>query len=391
MIKIDKYDCIIIGSGFCGSVIARIIAERNKKVLVLERRNHIAGNMYDEKDSTGILVQRYGPHVFHTNNYEIFKFIKKYDVWKDYKLKCAVDINGITSPSPFNLKTIELLYKKEKANLLKKHLKLKFKNKRTISILELIKSNEKIIKEYGKLLFEKDYKPYTLKQWGLAPHELDISVLNRVPVRLDYIDYYHNKKYRALPKNGYTVFFKKLLNHKNINVKLNTDGLKFITVDSENKRILHYNKPINIPVVYTGAIDELLDYCYGHLPYRSLRFEYKTINIDSFQETPVMIHPMAAGFTRITEFKKMLAQNISGCTTIAYEYPVNADDKNELYYPVLTKKNIILYKKYCNKIKGISNLFLCGRLADYKYYNMDNAIKRAINVSKKLFNTGLQK
>jgi len=377
----DKCDCIIVGAGFCGSVIARKIAEQGKKVLILERRNHIAGNMYDEIDSNGILVQRYGPHIFHTNSKEVYEFITRYDAWNNFHHKPAVEMNGIVTPAPANFTTIDLLYSKEEAEVLKTSLETRYPGKKNVTILELLECDDKVIKEYAKKLYELNYQPYTAKQWGIPLEEVDPNVLKRVPIRLDYIDGYFDDEFQCMPEKSYTHFFKNLLDHENIQVMLDTDALDMLEVIPEKGQVLFKNKPISVPVVYTGAIDELLDYKYGQLPYRSLRFDYHTKNVDSFQEASVVAYPKAEGYTRITEFKKLPPQNVKGRTTIAYEYPLPADkESNEPYYPISTDENLSLYNKYKSDIKKIPNVFLCGRLADYKYYNMDAAILQAFDV-----------
>jgi UDP-galactopyranose mutase len=345
--------------------------------------------MYDEIDANGILVQRYGPHAFHTNEKEVFDFITGYDDWVDYKLNVAVVIGTAVTPTPANFKTIDLLYDREEAGALKTRIKTLYAGQKTAAVTDLLKCEDADVSQYAQKLFELNYRPYTVKQWGIPPEEIDPSVLKRVPVRLDYTDGYFDDTYQCLPKNGFTNFFRNLLNHKNIEVLLDTDALNMIKVDVKNRRITFENKPILIPVVYTGAIDELLDYRYGPLPYRSLRFDFQTINTDSFQDAPLVAHPGAEGYTRITEYKKIPVQNISGFTTVAYEYPLPANKVagNEPYYPILTGDNVSLYDKYNSGLNCIPNLFLCGRLADYKYYNMDAAIMRAFDVFKNIMQT----
>jgi len=379
MIDISRIDCIIIGAGFCGSVVARKLAEYGKRVLILERRNQIAGNMYDEIDSNGILVQRYGPHIFHTNSKEVFEFITKYDTWTKYIHKVAVDMDGTITPSPPNYETIDLLYKKEEACVLKAQLEKNYNGRKTVTILELLDSDNILIRQYAEILYEMNYRPYTVKQWGIPPEVINPSIFKRVPVRLDYTNAYFDDEFQCMPEKGYTHFFNKLLDHKNIEIRLNINALDILYADTEKKHLLFEGKPISIPVVYTGAIDEMLEYRYDQLPYRSLRFDYETKNIDSFQDTSVVNYPKAEGYTRITEYKKLLPQNIQGITTIVYEYPLPADriDGNEPYYPVLTDDSNVLYNRYLYDLRGIQNLFLCGRLADYKYYNMDNAVMQA--------------
>ena len=387
MTDIGKIDCIIIGAGFCGSVIARKLAEQNKKTLVIERRNHTAGNMYDETDSSGILVQRYGPHIFHTKSKEVYEFITKYDTWIDYHHQPAVEMDGIITPSPANFKTIDLLYNKEEAATLKLQLEKRYNGQKTVSILELLDCENPLIKQYAERLYDLNYRPYTAKQWGISPEEVDPGVLKRVPIRLDYTNGYFDDEFQCMPEKGYTHFFKNLLAHENIQVRLNTNALDTIKVDTEKRLIFFESQPLSIPVVYTGAIDELLACRHGQLPYRSLRFDYQTKNVNSFQEASVLAYPKAEGYTRITEFKKLPPQNIPGVTTVAYEYPLDADVDNEPYYPVLNDNSAALYDRYLRDVQGIANLFLCGRLADYRYYNMDMAILRAFDVFEALEKT----
>jgi UDP-galactopyranose mutase len=385
----SEVDCVVIGAGFCGSVIARKLAEAGKKVLIFERRNHIAGNMYDENDSAGILIQKYGPHIFHTHDKNVYDFITKYSEWSDYHHAPAVELNGIVTPSPSNYKTIDVLYNAEDASNLKAHLEKRYPKQKSVTILELYDCEDNLIKQFAEKLFELNYRPYTVKQWGTPPEKVDPATLKRVPVRLDYSEGYFDDAFQCMPQNGYTHFFQNLLNHENIEVKLNADALKMFSFDIANKQVLMEGKPISVPIVYTGAVDELMKYQYGELPYRSLKFELKTLEQDSFQPASVVAYPFAEGYTRITEFKKLPPQNIPGKTTIAYEYSLSADRKQnqEPYYPIITDDNVQLHTKYVSDISKIPNLFLCGRLADYKYYNMDMAILRAFDVFEEVERT----
>jgi UDP-galactopyranose mutase len=374
-----------VGAGFCGSVIARRLAEEdNKKVLVIERRKHIAGNAYDEVNEYGILVQKYGPHIFHTNNSEVYQFISKYGVWEDYKLNCEVFMDGINTPSPFNFKTIDQFYTLNDAEILKEQLRKEYPNRDKATIVEMLESDNPVVKEYADMLFQKDYSLYTAKQWGIAPSEIDISVLKRVPVRFDYEDMYFDDNYECLPQKGYTNFFAELLNHENITVQIGKDALESIRIDEANQAILIDAKESKIPVVFTGPVDELLSFKYGRLPYRSLNFQYKTIEVDSYQNAPVVAYPQVPDYTRITEYTKLPYQNAHGKTTIAVEFPLQykpaTDTYVEPYYPIINDSNMTTYTEYIAHIRDIENLFLCGRLADYKYYNMDNAIERAFVV-----------
>ncbi len=378
-----RYDFVIAGSGLSGSTYARIAAEKGFKVLVIERRKVLAGNLYDEKDSSGVLVQRYGPHTFHTNDDEVWTFIQRFARWEPYKLVCEVDMLGNSTPSPFNFKTIDQFFPSQKAVEIKDRLKKYYPNSVTITIVELLKHTDPLIREYAEFLFTNDYSLYTAKQWGLRPEDVDVSVLKRVPVRLDYKEMYFTDKYEALPKEGYTQFVKKLLGHKNIQV-IHGDIKNFIKL--KDNRIFFHNIEAgnNCRLVYTGAIDELFDYEYGTLPYRSLRFEYEELPQSSYQNAAIVAYPQVKGFTRITEYTKLPVQNVGDKTIIAKEYPLMYEINKgmEPYYPIPTHVSAKQYGKYKDKADLFENLILCGRLAEYRYYNMDQAIKSVIDNCK---------
>ena len=380
-------DAYIIGSGFAGSIIARYLAEKeNKKVLVLERRDHIGGNMYDFVDRNGILVHKYGPHTFHTDQKNLYDHISKYGQWQDYKLQCMVFMEGKFTPSPFNYQTIDDFYPQEEATQIKAALQECYHGKNKVTIVEMLESKHPTVREYANFLFEKDYSLYTAKQWGISASEIDPGVLKRVPVRLSYDKNNFDDAIQVLPKKGYTEFFQNMLSHSNIEVRLKTDARKHIAVDTDNRRVCFNNKKINVPVIYTGAIDELLNWRFGKLPYRSLYFEYVSKEMESYQNAPIVAYPQAEGYTRITEYNKLPVQEKTGCTTIAVEYPLQYKDgeKMEPYYPIPTTDNIERYQKYKYELQTIQNLFLCGRLAEYKYYNMDQVVARALEVCEEL-------
>ena len=381
-----SYSYVIAGSGLSGSVYARQMAEKGHKVLVLERRNHIGGNVYDEKDSNGILIHKYGPHIFHTNSDEVYQFINRFAEWEPFKLKCEVEMLGKSTPSPFNFKTIDQFYSLEKATLLKDTLKAKYPGSVTVTIVELLNDDNELIREYANFLFENDYSLYTAKQWGIKPSEIDISVLKRVPVRLDYESMYFTDKYECMPLDGYTSFVKKLLSHNNIDVKLKVDALDKITLSEGNIHYGNLDVTEDCKFVYTGPIDRLFGYCFGELPYRSLRFDYKTEAKDSFQNAPVVAYPQVPDFTRITEYKKLPVQDVKGKTSYAVEYPLSykAGSESEPYYPIPTEQSSGLYARYQEMSHKYEGLILCGRLAEYKYYNMDQAILSVLNNTKTL-------
>lgn len=380
-------EVVIIGSGFAGSIMARLFADDNKKVKLYEKRNHIAGNMYDYIDENGIRIQKYGPHTFHTNNKEVYEFISKFCKMEKYRLKCEAVIDNEPTPSPFNFKTIDQFYGKEDATRLKNKL-LDYYGRESATVLEMLNCDETIIREYAEFLFKKDYSLYTAKQWGKKPEEIDPSVLERVPVVFNYNDTYFYDEYEAIPENGFTEIFENMLNHPNIEVQLNTDALKHIRFDKEKGKILFDGE--DIPVFFTGPIDELFNNEYGKLPYRSLYFEYETLDTDSYQNVAIVAHPADAEYTRITEYTKLPFQEVGKKTVIAKEYSVEYDKDNEKgnepYYPILTDESKEIYSKYLELSKKYNNLYLCGRLADFKYYNMDQVIDRTLKLYQSIKN-----
>ena len=385
---INDCDLIIIGCGFSGGLIAHFAAKRlGRRVLILEKRDHIAGNMYDERDpETGILVQKYGPHSFHTDNIQVFELVRELGDWEPFVLRARAQIQNRLTPSPFNFQTIEDYFPPERAIEIKTHLVNEFSYRPKVTILEMLCSSNPVVAEYADFLFRQDYQPYTAKQWGIEPEELDVSVLQRVPVRLSYIDQYFDDRYQMQPKGGYTAFFEKLLSDPKIDVRLSADAGQHLTL-KEDGVILLDGEAVNVPIVYTGALDELFQCRYGKLPYRSLSFEYRTLPTSDFQPTPGVAYPLVDGYTRITEFSKLmpLPPNTDK-TIIAYEYPekYGSDKGKEAYYPILTAESQKLYLRYLEEAKRYPLLYPCGRLGDFKYYNMDQAISRAAALFEKL-------
>ena len=389
---VSGYDILVVGCGFVGSVIAYLAAKDGKRVLIIERRGHIAGNMYDEVDKvTGIIIQKYGPHSFHTESDEVYDFITSVGEWYPFTLTARVEMLGKVVPSPFNFTAIETYFAPAKAHAIKKRLADTYRYAPKMTIVDLLKSDDPLIKEYADFLFENDYRPYTVKQWDIKPEELDISVLSRVPVRFDYIDRYFDDRYQMMPEGGFTAFFEKLLDNPLIKIELDCDALDYIKPDTDTCS-LHWNgELLSMPVIYTGALDELFGRRFGKLPYRSLWFDYKTLDTDSFQDTPGVAHPMAEGYTRITEYTKLPPQDGKGKTVVAYEYPTiyGSEKGKEPYYPVLTEEAKRIYSRYESLAGQINNLHIGGRLADFKYYNMDQAVLKALKLYKTIagFNT----
>lgn len=382
-----SYDAIVVGCGLTGAVIARYVAERmHKNVLILERRAHIGGNMYDYVNEEGILVHKYGPHTFHTKKKELYDFICRYTDWENYKLTCGAVINGKYTPTPFNFQTIDDFFDREKAKSIKAAISEAFPNQDTATVLELLYHENPLIREYADFLFVNDYSPYTAKQWGVSPDKIDPSVLKRVPLRFNYEIGYFDDEYQVMPRESYCKFFENLLDHKNISLELNTNASSRIKLDQQRNTIFFDGEIYKGNVIYTGAIDELFGTKYGALPYRSLKFQWQTELRQSFQEAPVVAYPQAEGYTRITEYTKLPLQYVGNKTTYAIEYPITykADEQTEPYYPVLTEESKRLFEKYQEDAAQYASLYVCGRLGEFQYYNMDQALERAIVVCKRI-------
>ena len=376
-------DCLIVGCGLSGAVVARHLAEHGKQITIWERRDHIGGNMYDYVDEHGFLVQKYGPHTFHTKKKELYDYMCRFGRWQDYKLTCGAAWGGKYTPTPFNFTTIDTFYPAEKAELLKEKLKKAFSGRDTATVVEVLAHPDEDIRGYAEFLFQNDYAPYTAKQWGVSPSEIDPSVLKRVPLRFSYEEGYFDDPYQVMPEQSFTHFFQNLLDHPNIHVELGVEALDHIQI--RNDRIILDGAPLEIPVVYTGALDELFGGIYGRLPYRSLRFEWKYEDKESLQDAPVVAYPQEAGYTRITEYKKLPVQTGTG-TSYALEYPLTYQEgtQQEPYYPVLTEQSQQQYEQYRRAAEAVPNLICCGRLADFKYYNMDQALEQALRACENI-------
>ena len=360
------YKNIIVGAGLSGAIIARKIAEeKNESVLLIDKREHIGGNVYDYRDNkTGITVQKYGPHMFHTNNKQVWDFLSRYTGWHLHSFKPNVIIEGNPVTLPFNLNSIHQVFPNETAQKLEDKLIACYGYGRKIPILELKNSQDSDLLFLANFVYENVFKNYTIKQWGLKPEEIDSTVTARVPVLISYDDRYFQDKYQAVPQNGYTKMIENILNHPNIKVKLKTE---YKEIDGDFER-----------VIYTGSIDEYFNYKYGELPYRSLVFDIKTVDKEYYQKTAMVNYPNDYDFTRITEHKHFLDEK-SPQTVISLEYPKAFKiGENERYYPISNSENQTLYEKYKEEAKSIPNLYFVGRLGDYKYYNMDLAVERAL-------------
>lgn len=383
MINFSEYNAVVVGCGLTGGVIARHLAEQGKKVVILEKRDHIGGNMFDYTDEYGMLVQKYGPHTFHTRKRELYDYMLRFEEWEDYKLTCGAFIDGKCTPTPFNFQTIDDYYSPEDSAELKKHIRAAFPDRETATVVEVMQNPDPLVSGYAKFLFEKDYSLYTAKQWGVSPEEIDPSVLKRVPLRFSYDVGYFDDEFQVMPKHSFTEFFKRLLSHDNITVKLGVNALDHVSV-SDGKLLLN-GAQCKTPVIYSGALDELFGGKFGKLPYRSLRFDWKHEDKDSIQDMPVVAYPQAEGFTRITEYNKLPVQCGKGTSyAVEYSLPVNSQSDCEPYYPVLTEESQKQYAKYKALADSVPNLICCGRLGDFKYYNMDQALERALEICEKI-------
>lgn len=374
----------IIGSGIVGCVIARELADHGHTVTIYERRNHIGGNLYDYTDEYGIRVQQYGPHIFHTNDEDIYNYFTKYCHVENYNLVCGSVMDGQCVPTAFDFQSIDTFFPDEK-EVIKDRIQKIFKGRTSATVLELLECDDEYVQKFANFLYEKDYRPYTAKQWGISPSEIDRSIFKRVPILFSYGSKYFNDPYQIMPTNGYMELITNLVEHPSINIHLNTDGLDIFTF--KNNNVFKNDTIIDGTLIYTGPIDELFHCDIGELPYRSLRFKWVHEDIDSFQDMPVVAYPQAADYTRITEYKKLPIQQVSG-TTYAVEYPLpyKPGQKQEPYYPVPSEESNILYCKYRDRTNTIQNLICCGRLADYQYYNIDQAISRALGIASNLLN-----
>ena len=361
-----KYDYLIIGAGFAGSVMAeRLASQLDKKVLIVEKRNHIGGNAYDKYDEHGILVHRYGPHIFHTNSKKVFDYLSLFTEWIPYEHKVLANLNGELYPIPINRITLNKLYNLNlKTEDEVKEFYDSVKEKRN----PILTSEDIIINQVGRDLFEKFFKSYTKKQWNLEPKDLSSTVCGRIPVRTNDDCRYFTDIYQFMPKEGYTAMFRRMLNHPNIEVMLDIDYKKVLN----NVR---FDK-----MIYTGPIDYFFDYEFGKLPYRSIKFEYKNFDTEFYQSTAqVNFVDENYLFTRVVEHKYLSKQNYKG-TTVSFEY---SSEDGEPFYPVPKAESKGLYQKYFHRSQRLDSVTFVGRLAEYQYYNMDQVVANTLKIFEK--------
>ena len=364
---------LVVGCGISGAVIANLIATvLNEKVLIIDKKDHIAGNCFDYKDKNGIMIHKYGSHIFHTSNEKVWNFVRKFTDFNQYMHKVIALIDGIETTIPFNFNTLYDVFPETFARRLEEKLLAKFEYNKKVPILEFQKQDDEDLKFLANYVYEKVFLHYTTKQWGVSPEDVDGAVTARVPVYLSKDNRYFQDKYQGIPLEGYTKMIEKMLKHPNIEVKLKTD-YKDVKGDFER-------------VFYTGAIDEYFDYELGELPYRSVNFKLEEYDREFYQSNSVVNYPCNYDFTRIHEYKHYLNDK-SSKTVIAKEYSEFFElGKNERYYPIPKDENAELYNKYSQKAKNLNNVYFLGRLGDYKYYDMDKAIARAIELFEEVCN-----
>ena len=404
----QRYDCLVIGAGFAGATVAGELARAGKKILVLEKRPHVGGNAYDCLDDHGVLIHKYGPHIFHTNDKRVFEYLSQYTDWLDYQHRVVANVPKDGTPQerqeypvPFNLTSLETAFGPKKGKALGEKLISAYGAEKKVTILELRQSKDPEISALADYVYDHVFVQYTMKQWGQTPEEIDPNTTARVPVFLSRDDRYFQDKYQGMPIEGYTPLFQKLLRHPNITLKLSADARRHLSLEAG--KLLLDGEPFDGAVVYTGQADELFDFQFGPLPYRTLDFQFETwqeqlpgkpvpagrrpLPAGEFYQTHATVnYTMDKPYTRITEFKRLTGQDLPGLTTIMKEHSRSyTGAPGEIpYYAIINEENNALYAKYKAEAERYPNLRLLGRLAEYKYYNMDAIVGRALALADEL-------
>lgn len=381
-----KKEVFIVGAGFSGATCARILAENGYQVTVIDKNNHIGGNAYDEWQD-GILIHKYGPHIFHTNDKEVFDFLSRFCEWFTYEHRVLAQLENAIVSVPFNLESLHKCFPKTEADEIESCLEKEYGHSKKIGILQLKQNPNPQIQDFANFVAKNIFVTYSEKQWGTPVENLDPNTLSRVPVYISYEDRYFTDKFQCQPKEGYTRLFENMLNHPNISIKLNVKAEDILSI-KDNKTFID-GKPFDGEIIFTGPIDEFCEGKFGNLPYRSLKFEYEQFEKDSFQPAAVVNYTVSEKFTRISEFKKFTTPNPpQDKTIIIKEYSLQYEPQKGLtpYYPIINQDNIDIYEKYKQDLSACKNFHLLGRLGSYKYINMDMAVKLAVELCDKILN-----
>ncbi len=363
--RTEHFDYLVVGAGFAGAVLAeRLASVLSKRVLVVDKRDHVAGNAFDYLDASGLLVHKYGPHIFHTNSTEVVEYLSRFTSWRDYEHRVLASVDGRLLPVPINIDTLNRLYD---LNLDAVSMKA-FLASRAETVASIRTSEDIVVSRIGRELYQKFFQGYTRKQWGLDPSELDASVAGRIPVRFDHDDRYFTDTFQAMPRDGFTCMFERMLDHRNITVRTGVNYADIAKTYSGVRKI------------FTGPVDEYFDYRFGPLPYRSLEFKHETHDRQWYQAAPVVNYPNEHPYTRVTEFKYLTGQ-VSAKTSVVFEYPRAEGDP---YYPIPRPENALLYARYKELADQASDVHFVGRLATYRYYNMDQVVAQALTTFRRI-------
>ena len=384
----EKFDVLAVGAGYAGAVAARALADQGKRVLVLERRDHIGGNAYDRPDQAGVLIHQYGPHIFHTNSTRVFDYLSRFTRWRPYEHQVVANLpdgdGRLEYPVPFNLVSLRAAFPPEKARALAEKLVSAYGMEKKVTILELRQNPDPELSALADYVYGHVFVRYTMKQWGQTPEEIDPNTTARVPVFLSEDCRYFQDAYQGMPLEGYTPMFERMLDHPNITLELGTDALNRLDLSGEVLKA--DGVPFEGPVIYTGQADELFRFRLGPLPYRTLDFRFETLDQTWFQSRGTVNYTVDQPYTRITEFKHMTGQELEGRTTIVKEFSraYTGAPEETPYYAIINGENNALYARYRALAERFPNLHLLGRLAEYKYYNMDAIVARALELAGQL-------
>lgn len=375
-----QFDAIVAGAGAAGCTAARVLAEeKGMKVLVIDRRDHIAGNCYDTTDSHGVMIHQYGPHIFHTNDGRIYEYLSRFTKWRTFTHEVAANIHGRLIPVPFNLNSLHMAFNEAQALRIEDKLLARYGMENRVPILTLMKDEDPDLEAAGRYVYENIYLHYTMKQWGKKPEEIDPAVTERVPVVITRRnDYFPTDRWQGVPEQGFTAMFANMLDHPGITVRLNTEATELLSFEDGQIRFRDTSEIFTGALVFTGAVDELFGCRYGRLPYRTLRFAFEYHDKDTYQGRSVVNYTVSEDFTRITEYKFLTGQRCKG-TTISKEYPAPYDGSPGQipYYGIAGDESNALYRQYKQLSSGFPNMRLLGRLAEFKYYNIDTIVGEA--------------